>query len=496
MAGALPEAGNACYRGWQNKRNRAMRTRGLFILIFAILLNLPATAQTKPPSGQSEYILTTNPSSVDSLNHRHQLSYKATAWKNPKYGYAVYLVTAPSSKDPSSLRAELSSDPATMAFEPNQVIEMPELSVATSPVLAQSTESILDSLPSRTLVTFNGVTVPSNYVQQPATRIIRWGDALHDTGLTGAGTVAVIDTGVDPNHRALASALVPGYDFTRNQAGASELADLNPSMAASLSQSTESILDSNRVAQLSNSTLAILTQSTESILDGSPEAFGHGTMTAGLVHLIAPTAKIMPLKAFKADGTSDTYNILRAIYYAVDHGSNIISMSFEMAQPSPGLDGAIDYAVDHGVIVIAAAGNDGKQVAVFPAASKGVLGIGSTSNIDQRSTFSNFGPPDVIFAAPGEGVITTYPGNYYAAGWGTSFSAPIVAGASALVMQQHPDNAPCSVMKALTHTVQVPQMGYGRIDLYQALTAKSPVPGFADHRCEPSREDGSLGHPD
>ncbi|HXB20893.1 MAG TPA: S8 family serine peptidase [Candidatus Solibacter sp.] len=473
-----------------------MRTSGLFILVFAILLNLPATAQTKASSGHSEYILTTSPSSVDSLNRRHGLSYKATAWQNPKYGYAVYLVTAPPSKDPASLRAELSSDPETMAFEPNQVIEMPELSGTTSPALAQSTESILDSLPGRTLVTFNGVTVPSNYVMQPATRIIRWGDALQDTGFTGTGTVAVIDTGVDPNHRALVSALVPGYDFTRNKAGASELADLKPSVAASLSQSTESILDSNRVAQLSNSTLAILTQSTESILDGSPEAFGHGTMTAGLVHLIAPGAKIMPLKAFNADGTSDTYNILRAIYYAVDHGSNIISMSFEMAEPSPGLNGAIDYAVDHGVIVIAAAGNDGKQVAVFPAATEGVIGIGSTSNADQRSAFSNFGSPDVIFAAPGEGVITTYPGNLYAAGWGTSFSAPIVAGASALVIQQSPGNPPCSVMKALTHTVQVPQMGYGRIDLYEALTAKSPIPGFADYRCALRHEDGGFNRPD
>ena len=245
-----------------------------------------------------------------------------------------------------------------------------------------------------------------------------------------------------------------------------------------------------------SSMLAILTQSTESILDGTAQSFGHGTMTAGLVHLIAPSAKIMPLKAFKIDGTSDTARIVRAIYYAVDHGANIISMSFEMAQSSPALEGALDYATDHGAITIAAAGNDGQQAAVYPAGAEGVIGIGSTTNSDQRSTFSNFGSPDVIFAAPGEGVISTYPGNNYAAGWGTSFSAPMVAGAAALVFQKHPNDLQCTVMQALAHAVQVPQMGFGRIDLYLALTVREPVPGFFHWSCEPSREDGGRRHPD
>jgi subtilisin family serine protease len=469
----------------------------LYALGFVILLGLPVMAQRQV--GHNEYILTTSPSSVDSLNHRHGLNFQSTVWHNANYGYAVYVVADPSSRDSAQLQTELKSDSATISFEPNQVIILPDLSGSTSAALAQSTESILDSLPDRTLVSFSGATVPSNYVQQPATTIVRWHDALQRTGLTGSGTVAVIDTGVDPQHPALTSVLVPGFDFTRNQSGASELADLNPNVSASLSQSTESILDSNRVMQMSSSTLAILTQSTESILDGTPQSFGHGTMTAGLVHLIAPGAKIMPLKAFKIDGTSNIANIVNAIYYAVDHGANIISMSFEMADSSPGLAGAVDYATDHGVIAIAAAGNDGQQTAVYPAADEGVIGIGSTNNSDQRSTFSNFGSPDVNFAAPGEGVISTYPGNNYAAGWGTSFSAPIVAGAAALIFQNQShsnNNLQCSAMQALAHAVQVPQMGFGRIDLLQALTARQPVPGFSDPSCEPSREDGGHRRPD
>jgi subtilisin family serine protease len=148
------------------------------------------------------------------------------------------------------------------------------------------------------------------------------------------------------------------------------------------------------------------------------------------------------------------------------------------------------------VVTIAAAGNDGREKAVYPAGVEGVIGIGSTNDFDQKSTFSNYGHPDVTFAAPGEGVISTYPGNHYAAGWGTSFSTPIVAGAAALIQQRHPANLQCAVMQALTHAVEVPFMGYGRIDLYAALTDKQPVRGFADPSCERGREDGTRQRPD
>ena len=62
-------------------------------------------------------------------------------------------------------------------------------------------------------------------------------------------------------------------------------------------------------------------------------------MVAGIVHLVAPTAKIMPLKAFHADGTSNLSDIIRAIYYAADHGVNVLSMSFSMQQVITGASG-------------------------------------------------------------------------------------------------------------------------------------------------------------
>ena len=124
------------------------------------------------------------------------------------------------------------------------------------------------------------------------------------------------------------------------------MVDLSADQIASLSQSNTSILDGQNLVQLNSYTMAILSQSNTSILDGGPKSFGHGTMTAGLVHLVAPNAKIMPLKAFTADGGSDLYNILRAIRYAADHGANVISMSFEITQSSPALQNAIQYALN------------------------------------------------------------------------------------------------------------------------------------------------------
>jgi subtilisin family serine protease len=121
------------------------------------------------------------------------------------------------------------------------------------------------------------------------------------------------------------------------------------------------------------------------------------------------------------------------------------------------------------VATVASSGNDGLKTLVYPASYGGVQGVGSSTNTDLRSTFSNYGSGVVTFAAPGEGVITTYPGGNYAAGWGTSFSTPLFAGAAALVLQARPTSKPGDITNALSKTKQISDMGYGRIDLYQSL---------------------------
>jgi subtilisin family serine protease len=110
---------------------------------------------------------------------------------------------------------------------------------------------------------------------------------------------------------------------------------------------------------------------------------------------------------------------------------------------------------------------------VYPAAFGAVIGVGSTDNEDAKSSFSNFGTNGVYVAAPGEGVITTYPGGLYAAGWGTSFSTPLVAGEAALILETRPDSSPGDVRNSISRAQSVQEMGHGRIDLYEALTKDS-----------------------
>ena len=127
-----------------------------------------------------------------------------------------------------------------------------------------------------------------------------------------------------------------------------------------------------------------------------------------------------------------------------------------------------------GVITIAAAGNASSGVNVFPASYSQTTGVASTSDLDARSKFSNYGSSIVTLAAPGEKLITTYPGSHYAAVWGTSFSSGFVSGTAAMLLQWVPsmkqgdfENALATGAKKLNQDV-----GQGRLDVYTTLQKK------------------------
>ena len=112
-------------------------------------------------------------------------------------------------------------------------------------------------------------------------------------------------------------------------------------------------------------------------------------MTSGLVHLVAPNAKLLPLKAFSANGTGYLSNIVAALYYAVRNHANVVNMSFDLSSSSPSLQNAVSYASRAGVVLVAAAGNESTSARVYPAAMNGqVVGIASTTDWDKRSSFS------------------------------------------------------------------------------------------------------------
>ncbi|HYL14545.1 MAG TPA: S8 family serine peptidase, partial [Terriglobales bacterium] len=100
--------------------------------------------------------------------------------------------------------------------------------------------------------------------------------------------------------------------------------------------------------------------------------------------------------------------------------------------------------------------------------------------LDQRSYFSNYGNAIVWVAAPGEAIVTTYPFSTYAAGWGTSFSAPFVSGAAALLHNLQSSTNESQAAAAVAHAVWVgPEMGNGRLDLVQALSGQAVTGDFS-----------------
>ena len=393
----------------------------------------------------------------------------------------VFLLTTP--LDPQTLVNALLLLPGIVNAEVDQLLNL--IGVANlvpsplSPSL-MSDRTLVPYPPSSSTMAWN------SYVTQPAAGVVEVQNAQSQFQVTGTGIVADIDTGVDPNHPALQGVLLAGYDFTRNQAGGSEMTDLSSTFTQPTPCDSTSCPSA---VQVNQSSAAILDQSSAAILDTNTQyaAFGHGTMVMGVIHLVAPTAQLLPLKAFKSDGTASLSNIVRAIYYAVQNNANVINMSFDTTTASTELKNALDYANQLGVISVASAGNDGVQETVYPAALQndvmGVASVGSTTSTDStRSTFSNFGNAIVWVAAPGEEIVTTYPFGTYAAGWGTSFSAPFVSGAGALARSLNTAITQSEAAAAVAQAAPLtdPGMGHGRLDLVPALQSLSGTTGSPD----------------
>lgn len=379
---------------------------------------------------------------------------------NVKYGLGdpqgqLFLVTFPSILNPVTSLLKLNLQLGIVDVEMDQSVKTLDAYAGPAPAY----------LNDETPTSYYGATVWHGYLAQPANTLIRAAYTQSTYHVTGSGvTVAVIDTGVDPTNPVLKNLLVSGYDFTRNTNGGSEDSDVSGSPELSGAQA----------AEVNQRTVAVLDQRTVAVLDGSQySAFGHGTMTAGIVHLVAPQAKIMPLKAFNANGSGYNSDILRAIYYAVKNGAKVVNMSFDYTSYSPELANAIKYANNHDVVSIASAGNDGQQITVYPGGLPSVVEVASTSNSDIQSVFTNYGAPPVWLAAPGEGVMTTYPWGTWAAGWGTSFSAPLVSGTAALMLGTNGNCTPSKVASGLAQadSISDPQLGYGRLDTFLAVQA-------------------------
>lgn len=250
---------------------------------------------------------------------------------------------------------------------------------------------------------------------------------------TGRGVrVAVLDTGVDGRHPSLSGRMLPGRDFVDDDRNASEPAVANGA------------------------------------------AWGHGTHVAGLIALVAPNARIMPVRVLDPDGVGNSWVLAEALLWAADpdgnpatdDGADVINMSLgtlartdvldaiariAACQPAVADDPVGDrsdpgYADDErrcaarpGSVLVAAAGNDGSRVRQYPAAESvyGLISVGASRPNGTIATFSNFGSW-VRLAAPGQRITSTLPGGHWGTWSGTSMAAPLVAGTAALVRERAP----------------------------------------------------------
>ena len=235
---------------------------------------------------------------------------------------------------------------------------------------------------------------------QDQTALARVGAAQAQAFATGEGAlVAILDTGIDLDHPALTAMLaLPGYE-----AGVTtDAGDDRP----------ESV-DSNG----------------DGIVDGS---LGHGTHVAGIVHAMAPAARLLPVRVLDSDGVGESFRIAQGIVAAVERGADVINLSLGLPSDSRSIEAAVNFARSAGVVIVAAAGNRDASALDFPASYAPVLAVAGTDPDDRKASFSDYGDA-VDLAAPAVGILSTYWDGTFARWSGTSMASPFVAGTAALL---------------------------------------------------------------
>lgn len=260
--------------------------------------------------------------------------------------------------------------------------------------------------------------------------------------------IAVVDSGVEASHPDLVGAVVPGHDFVDQDADA---ADVN----------------------------------------------GHGTAVAGIAAARANNGlgaagvcwrcRIMPLRVLRPDGFAQLNTIAGAIDYAVEHGAAVVNVSLYGESRNGALEAAVRRARRSGVLVVAAAGNEGRATPEYPAAYEDALSVGATDESGALATYSSRGQW-VKLAAPGC-TPTTLLGGGYGAGCGTSGASPLVAGIVGLLRARAPLATATQIEAALAGSARrVADVRFGAVDAFAAVQ-RLGIPGPT---LEPAIEGAAL----
>ncbi len=257
--------------------------------------------------------------------------------------------------------------------------------------------------------------------------------AAHSVSRGRGVTVAVLDTGADASQPLLAGHLDPGWNYVSDTANTSDVPDA-----------------------------------------GGSSAVGHGTFVSGMVALVAPEARIVPLRVLDGDGRGTLFGAAQAIDDSIDVGAKVINLSFGTTnlKSSQLLKDAIDEADKAGVTVVAAAGNDANNQPHWPAAQAEVVSVAALSADGANlASFSDYGGW-IDVAAPGDQIVGPMPGGGFATWSGTSIAAPVVAGQAALIIGQQPSIRQNKVEEAIQHSARALRgnpVHFGAIDLTGSL---------------------------
>lgn len=229
--------------------------------------------------------------------------------------------------------------------------------------------------------------------------------AAHNVSVGRTVRVAILDTGIELTHPALASRIMAGgYDYID--------ADYDPGDSA---------------------------DNVDNDGDGHiDEARGHGTHVAGLVRLVAPEVRLLPVRVLDSDGRGDMVSVAAGIYLAIQRNVQVINMSLGSLSSSAMVELALEQAVQAGIVCVASAGNWGAaNPREYPARSPHVLAIAAVDDQKRPAKFSSYGD-HIAMSAPGVALRSTYVGGGYVLWSGTSMSAPLISGSAALLLQLHP----------------------------------------------------------